>query len=347
MPYKQSPDRPIRLEGSRAYEAWPTHFDSKSWTAGSAWSPSTCPTRRSTRSRRRSAGAGGPGRPSSSSGPTCAGCLFKSGKPGQFIAGADLNELAMMSYAKLEQVAGLTDFGHQLFNRISRLPFPTVALIDGNCMGGGTELVLSMDERLVSTAPHTQIGLPEVKLGLLPGWGGTQRLPRLIGLNAGDRDDLLGRAGLGAEGRRAGLRLRRGPGREAGRGRAPADRVPAAERRVEGAARAAASSRSGSIADQLNFAFAVAEGAIKGKTKGQYPAPLVALKAIREGCNLPLEEGPEGRAEGGRRAGRLADLGQPDRHLLHEEPAGARPGRERPVRQAAAGASASACSGPG
>ncbi len=60
---------------------------------------------------------------------------------------------------------------------------------------------------------------------------------------------------------------------------------------MEGTARAAASSRSGLNADQVNFAFAVAEGAIKAKTKGQYPAPLVALKAIREGCNLTLEEG--------------------------------------------------------
>ena len=87
--------------------------------------------------------------------------------------------------------------------------------------------------------------------------------------------------------------------------------------------------------DQMIFAFAVAEGAIKAKTKGQYPAPLVALKAIREGCNLPLEEGLKAEQKAVRRAGRLADLGQPDRHLLHEEPAGARPGRERPDDQAA------------
>ena len=86
-------------------------------------------------------------------------------------------------------------------------------------------------------------------------------------------------------------------------------------------------------ADELNFAFAVAEGAIKGKTKGQYPAPLVALKAIREGCNLTLEEGLKAEQNGVRRARRLADRGQPDRHLLHEEPAGSRPGRERPVRR--------------
>ena len=77
-------------------------------------------------------------------------------------------------------------------------------------------------------------------------------------------------------------------------------------------------------ADELNFAFAVAEGAIKGKTKGQYPAPLVALKAIREGCNKTLEEGLKAEQNGFRRAGRLADRGQSDRHLLHEEPPGSR-----------------------
>jgi 3-hydroxyacyl-CoA dehydrogenase/enoyl-CoA hydratase/3-hydroxybutyryl-CoA epimerase/3-hydroxyacyl-CoA dehydrogenase/enoyl-CoA hydratase/3-hydroxybutyryl-CoA epimerase/enoyl-CoA isomerase len=114
------------------------------------------------------------------------GLLLRSGKPGQFIAGADLNELAALAYATKEQVAGVIAFGHELFGRIGRLPFPTVALIDGNCMGGGTELALAMDERLVSAAPETKIALPEVKLGLLPAWGGTQRLPRLIGLNAID-----------------------------------------------------------------------------------------------------------------------------------------------------------------
>src|SRR5919202_6924686 len=75
------------------------------------------------------------------------GLLFRSGKPGQFIAGADLNEIAALAFASKEQVVRAMGFGHQLFGRISRLPFPTVALIDGNCMGGGTELALAMDYR--------------------------------------------------------------------------------------------------------------------------------------------------------------------------------------------------------
>ena len=73
------------------------------------------------------------------------GLLFRSGKPGQFIAGADLNELGALAFAPRDQVTGAIAFGHELFGRIGRLPFPTVALIDGNCMGGGTELALAMD----------------------------------------------------------------------------------------------------------------------------------------------------------------------------------------------------------
>jgi 3-hydroxyacyl-CoA dehydrogenase/enoyl-CoA hydratase/3-hydroxybutyryl-CoA epimerase/enoyl-CoA isomerase len=218
------------------------------------------------------------------------GLLFKSGKPGQFVAGADLNELAMMSYAKLEQVAGLTTMGHQLYNRISRLPFPTVALIDGGCLGGGTELVLTMDQRLVSTAPHTQISLPEVQIGILPGWGGTQRLPRLIGLNAAI-DVICG--GDKLSGQKA---VTVGFAFDA----VPADKLVEEGRRLieylqqSGEWKVERERLQGPMglnADELNFAFAVAEGAIKGKTKGQYPAPLVALKAIREGCNKSLEEG--------------------------------------------------------
>src|SRR5262249_27836171 len=75
------------------------------------------------------------------------------------------------------------ELGHKILGAIGRLPFPTVALIDGPCMGGGTELALTLDERIASNNPQTKIGLPEGKVGLLPAWGGTQRLPRLIGVH--------------------------------------------------------------------------------------------------------------------------------------------------------------------
>src|SRR6478672_12618446 len=93
------------------------------------------------------------------------GLLFQGGKPGNFIAGADLNELGALAFAPKELVLKGIGFGHGLFTKVSRLPFPTIALVDGNCMGGGTELVLSMDERIVSNSPQTKIALPEVKVG--------------------------------------------------------------------------------------------------------------------------------------------------------------------------------------
>src|SRR5260370_20560426 len=109
------------------------------------------------------------------------GCLiFRSGKPGMFIAGADLNELGS-ALADPVQAQRMTLRGLDLFASFEKLPFPTVAAIEGACVGGGLELVLSFDYRLASNHPKTEIGLPEVKIGLIPGWGGTQRLSRLIG----------------------------------------------------------------------------------------------------------------------------------------------------------------------
>ena len=210
------------------------------------------------------------------------GLLFKSGKPGQFVAGADLNELAMMSYAKLEQVAGLTTMGHQLYNRISRLPFPTVALIDGGCLGGGTELVLTMDERLVSTAPHTQISLPEVQIGILPGWGGTQRLPRLIGLNAAIEVICGGEKLSGQKAVTVGFAFDAVPAEKLRRGRAPADRILAAERRVEGPARAAARA---ARAERRRAELRVRRrrGGDQGQDQGTIPCPAGRLEGDPRG----------------------------------------------------------------
>src|SRR5207245_8087905 len=81
------------------------------------------------------------------------------------------------------QAHRLTRRGLDLFASFEKLPFPTVAAIEGSCVGGGLELALAFDYRLASTHPKTEIGLPEVKIGLIPGWGGTQRLSRLIGPN--------------------------------------------------------------------------------------------------------------------------------------------------------------------
>ena len=105
--------------------------------------------------------------------------VLLSAKPGVFIAGADVNEIAKAGRnADPEMIRG----GHRTFNKLANLPFPTVAAIGGACVGGGCETALSMDWRLASDSPKTQIGLPEIKLGILPAWGGTTRLPRMIGL---------------------------------------------------------------------------------------------------------------------------------------------------------------------
>ncbi|MES2982063.1 MAG: 3-hydroxyacyl-CoA dehydrogenase NAD-binding domain-containing protein [Verrucomicrobiota bacterium] len=107
------------------------------------------------------------------------GLLIRSAKPSIFIAGADLKEL---STARGEKLTRLIATGQTLFNRIADLPYPTVAAIHGACVGGGYELALSCDWRIASNAPETKIGLPETQLGILPAWGGTTRLPELLGL---------------------------------------------------------------------------------------------------------------------------------------------------------------------
>ncbi len=224
------------------------------------------------------------------------GLLFRGGKPGNFIAGADLNELGALAFSPKEQVLKGIQFGHMLFSKVSRLPFPTIALVDGNCMGGGTELILSMDERIVSNSPQTKIALPEVKVGLLPAWGGTQRLPRLIGVHPAVEMICSGEPMDAAKAVALGFAF---------------DAVPAGRLLEEGqrlldylvesgewlARRKRREQPVGLTEDQSHFLFAMAEGFVKGKTKGQYPAPLAALKAIREGCNKTLDEGLKAEAE--------------------------------------------------
>jgi 3-hydroxyacyl-CoA dehydrogenase/enoyl-CoA hydratase/3-hydroxybutyryl-CoA epimerase len=106
--------------------------------------------------------------------------LLRSGKPGSFVAGADLHELAAVRTA--EEAAALSERGQRLFNKLAGLRLPTVAVISGPCLGGGLELALACDYRVAVDQPKTQLGLPEIELGLLPAWGGTQRLPRVVGL---------------------------------------------------------------------------------------------------------------------------------------------------------------------
>lgn len=108
--------------------------------------------------------------------------VFKSAKPKIFIAGADIEEIKALTteQAVREAVGG----GQEIMNMIEDLPMPTMALINGACAGGGCEFVLACDYRIASEDSSTRIGLPETQLGILPGFGGCVRLPRVVGIQA-------------------------------------------------------------------------------------------------------------------------------------------------------------------
>src|SRR5690606_19617753 len=112
-----------------------------------------------------------------------AGLIFRSTKPGNFIAGADLREFAADIDAPAEQIIEISRRGQQLFGRLAKAPFVTVAAIEGICVGGGAELSVWCDRRIMVANSETSFGFPEVKLGIYPGWGGTARTPRIVGLS--------------------------------------------------------------------------------------------------------------------------------------------------------------------
>jgi 3-hydroxyacyl-CoA dehydrogenase/enoyl-CoA hydratase/3-hydroxybutyryl-CoA epimerase len=230
------------------------------------------------------------------------GVVLTSGKPDTFIAGADIEEFtALTTQVEAER---LSFEGQEMVSRVETLPKPVVAAIHGACLGGGLELALACHYRIATDHPKTQLGLPEVQLGLLPGAGGCQRLPRLIGASAALDLILTGRSERAAKALRLGLvdevvppsilrrvaveaarRLARGgPVRRTPRGGMRAmllDRTPAGRRLVYRGARAQ----------------------VLKKTGGHYPAPLAALEAVRTG----LEHGvAAGLAEEHRAFGQLA-----------------------------------------
>jgi len=105
--------------------------------------------------------------------------IIRSGKAAGFIAGADIEEFTQLDSA--EKAKNLVERGWNLFNRLAAVKYPTLALIRGHCLGGGMELALACRYRLVVDEPGTKLGLPEVMLGIFPGWGGMKRLPEVAG----------------------------------------------------------------------------------------------------------------------------------------------------------------------
>ena len=108
-----------------------------------------------------------------------AGVIIHSAKSNGFAVGADIKEF--VEYAKRGTVQENIENGQRVYESLARLPCPTVAAVHGACMGGGTELILACRQRIATDDDKTRIGLPEVMLGIHPGWGGSARLPRLIG----------------------------------------------------------------------------------------------------------------------------------------------------------------------
>ena len=241
-----------------------------------------------------------------------AGLVIISGKPGTFIAGADLREFAASLDVPKSEVVAICRHGQALFGRLSTYPFVTVAAIDGICLGGGTELTLGCDRRVVSDSEKTQIGLPEVKLGLMPGWGGTARLPRIVGL--GNAVEMI-TSGETIDGRAARLM------NLASDVVPPSDLLPAAIRLIRAEQQSGTwqddrRRRSEAIAiseTELGFLGATASGYIQQQTRGHYPAPLAALEVLLGGAGMDVDGALDVEAEA------MADLfGSPvNRALLN------------------------------
>jgi 3-hydroxyacyl-CoA dehydrogenase/enoyl-CoA hydratase/3-hydroxybutyryl-CoA epimerase len=220
------------------------------------------------------------------------GLVVRAARPDQFIAGADVREIrALRSFQDAEQASRR---GQRLFSALESLPFPVVAAIGGPCLGGGTELALACHYRVAADQPRVEIGLPEVKLGILPGWGGTQRLPRLVGLAPALDIILNGRSLDGRRARAAGLVDDVAP---------PELLLQAAERLIEeaqeGTRRPTRRLADGPLA-RLNpwrrvsiaLTARVARKRLRARVdERHYPAPYLALESVTHGLVAGREEG--------------------------------------------------------
>jgi 3-hydroxyacyl-CoA dehydrogenase / enoyl-CoA hydratase / 3-hydroxybutyryl-CoA epimerase len=219
--------------------------------------------------------------------------VIASRKGGVFFAGADVKEIRTVADSQVAyEMVRRTQLA---LDEIARLPIPTVAAIEGACLGGGLELALACSHRVISEHPKTELGLPEVTLGIIPGFGGTQRLPRLVGIRESLAMILTGASVRAKKAQRTGL----------------ADTcVPegaAVEEAVALGLRAATEGRprSGYCAHGIvalaleathagqDYLFRKARETVMKSTRGHYPAPLAALDAVRDGLRLPMEKALE------------------------------------------------------
>lgn len=222
-----------------------------------------------------------------------------SGKPDSFIVGADLEMLRTVRSSV--EAAALSRVLHDMQQRLTMLPVATVAAIHGNCLGGGLELALTFDARVASDSDSTRFALPEVKLGLLPGGGGTQRLPRLIGVKPaldlmlsgrhvrareafelGLVDQLTDKAGLRDAAVNFALALEK-LSADGAVLRRPVDSIFTRTGLTHWALAKTALGR--------HVLFTKARKSTLAKTRGNYPAPMRILEAVRTGLERGLKAG--------------------------------------------------------
>src|SRR5947209_4688932 len=213
-----------------------------------------------------------------------------SGKPDNFIAGADIEEFVTIgSAAEAERLAAE---GQEMMSRVTRFPKPVAVGIHGVCLGGGLEFALACHYRVATDHPKTQLGLPEVQLGILPGASGCQRLPRLIGARAALDIILAGRS------ERAPKAFRLGMVDELVHPAILQDITIAAARRLADGWRPRRRRPGGVLAWLLDrnplgrrLVFRTARRQVLERTKGHYPAPLAALEAVEHGLKHGMAEG--------------------------------------------------------
>ena len=216
--------------------------------------------------------------------PDIKGIIFISGKPDNFLSGANLKMISDIE--KAEDVRQMLDLFHGSFAKLNAFNYPAIAAIHGHCLGGGLEFALACTARIAKEGKTTLIGLPECNVGLFPGGGGTQRLPRLIGYPALEMI-LKGTMMPAAKAYEAGIVDRL----------VPADGDLLAEAKkflLEVIAGTAGLKRPVHDFSQIDAVAEMAQQGILKATKGRYiPGPMLALKSIHEGLKVSLENGLE------------------------------------------------------
>ena len=214
------------------------------------------------------------------------GVIFKSGKSGNFIAGADVTE-----FQKLQSPDEARDFvesGQQVFDNLAALSIPTVALISGACLGGGLEFALACRYRIADDSRKTQLGLPEVKLGIVPGWGGTVRLPRAVGFMEAVPMLLTGRTLNGRQAARKGLVHDAVPNEAldyVAREILQSEGRNVRPHRLRGAARLV-----NALGPLKKLVLWQATKQVLATTHGHYPAPFEIINVLRDGLGQTHEE---------------------------------------------------------